>query len=281
MLFRSGYTIIDRNGAIYITGKCNLTVGNSVNIYVQGSADIQIDGETNINLNNNANIGVGGDLKLAVGGDIQVSAGGSIDMKAGAKFGVEAAETITNNAGTSFGVTAGEDVSISASGNVYTDAGGDNHMLAAGNINVDGTQFHGQEGAAEPAPAVEANAVSLTAPDFGEGKQDQFPFLTTPVRPSPPIQLKYAVAEENEALAAAYLENPDKFYNKDAAADGVKPNYAGTPKDDGQGKSLIAGGATSDIAAFLEKQLQATAQDRKSTRLNSSHIPLSRMPSSA
>ena len=62
------------------------------------------------------------------------------------------------------------------------------------------------------------------------------------------------MAEENEAMVAAYLENPDKFYNKDAAADGVKPNYAGTPKDDGQGASLIAGGATSDIAAFLEKR---------------------------
>ena len=255
-----GYTIIDRNGAIYITGKCNLTVGNSVNILVQGSAEIQIDGNTNINLNNNASIGVAGDLDLAVGGDIKVSAGGSIDMKAGAKFGIEAAETITNNAGTTFAVTAGEDVSYSAGNNVYSDAGGNNHMLAGGNINVDGTQFHGQEGAAEAAPAVESNVVQLTPPDFTEGKQNQFPFLTTPVRPSPPVQLKYAISEENEAMQAAYLEDPNKFYNKDAAADGVKPNYAGTPKDDGQGKSLIAGGATSDIAAFLEKQLQATSQ---------------------
>jgi hypothetical protein len=200
-------------------------------------------------------------------------------MKAGAKFGIEAAETITNNAGTTFGLTAGENISIhaatdfyayaggnthvNAGGSVYSTAGSDNHIRAGGNINVDGTQFRGQEGAAGSAtvaPAVESNVVQLTAPDFTEGKQNQFPYLSTPVRPSPPLQLKYAIAEENEALVADYTANPDKYYNKDAAADGVKPNYAGTPKDDGQGKSLIAGSATSDIAAFLEKQLQLTAQ---------------------
>ena len=37
---------------------------------------------------------------------------------------------------------------------------------------------------------------------------------------------------------------------------------------------------TSKLIAF-DKDLQAIAEDRKSTRLNSSHIPLSRMPSSA
>jgi hypothetical protein len=41
---------------------------------------------------------------------------------------------------------------------------------------------------------------------------------------------------------------------------------------------VLAGGPT-DIAAF--RQRQRAAKDRKSTRLNSSHNPASRMPSSA
>jgi predicted chitinase len=270
-----GYTIIDRNGSIFIAGKANLTVGNGVNILVQGTADIQVDGYATVNLQNNADIGVGGDLNLAVGGNFKVQAGGSIDFKTEAKFGIEAATTITNKAGTSFGLTAGENISMKATGKFYADsagdthihaagavyntAGGDNHIRAGGNINVDGTQFHGQEGAAgtaDGAPAVEANTVALTYLDFSEGRSNQFNYLTTPVRPSPPVQLKYAIEEENNALSADFIANPDKYKNPEAAEGGVKENYPGTPKDDGQGKSLIATNTTGDIFLFLQKQLQ-------------------------
>jgi predicted chitinase len=254
-----GYTIIDRNGAIFITGKCNLTVGNSVNILVQGTADIQIDGETNININNNANVGIAGDLDFSVGGDINMQAGGNFNIKSKSDISIQSTNSTVISAGTTFAGLASGDAIVKGQ-TTYIDAAGDNHLRAGGNINVDGTQFRGQEGAANTAPTVEQVIIDLAAPEFADAKLDQFQHLTTPVRPSPPIQLKYAIAEENEALVADYIANPDKYLNKEAAADGVKPNFAGTPKDDGQGKSLIAGGNTSDIAAFLEKQLQATAQ---------------------
>jgi predicted chitinase len=258
-----GYTIIDRNGAIYIQGKCNLTVGNSVNILVQGTADIQVDGEATINLNNNAFVGVGGDLDIAVGGDISVLAGGSINMKAGAAIGFESAESFTVNAGASFAVTAADNAGIAAGANVYSDAGGEQHLLAGGNVNVDGAQFQGQSGAAAAAPAVEAGAVQLTAPDFASGKLNQFGEpLATPVRPSPPVQLKYAIEEENSALVNDYIANPDKYKNAEAAAGGVKENFAGTPKDSGNAPSLISGAGSSDIYAFLTKQLQLQDQGR-------------------
>ena len=41
------------------------------------------------------------------------------------------------------------------------------------------------------------------------------------------------------------------------------------------------GGTTDIVARLLAQHLQTAWGDRKSTRLNSSHIPLSRMPSSA
>lgn len=251
-----GYQIIDKNGAIYIGGKCNVTVGNSINILVEGSADIQVNGQSTINLNNNADIGVGGDLNLAVGGNIQMSAGGSINMKAGEAFGVSSGTTSTINAASAFAVTAGQAASIAAGEAVHLDAGAELHLLAGANVNVHGAEFHGQEGTAAAAPAVESAVVELTPPAFQSGTADQFTYLTTPVRPSPPITITYAIDAENEAAHSDYVNNPDKYYNKDAAEGGVKPNYGGTPKDDGQGQSMIAGGATGDIAQFLEKQLQ-------------------------
>jgi len=271
-----GYTIYDRNGFISIVGKANLTVGQGVNIYVKGAADIQVDGPSTINLNNNADIGVGGDLNVAVGGNIQVSAGGSIDMKAGTKFGIEAASTITNKAGTTFGLTAGENVSMKAAGKFYADsagdthihaagavyntAGGDNHIRAGGNINVDGTQFHGQEGAAgtaDGAPAVEANAVDLTAPDFQNGSKNTISILSTPVRPSPPVLEKKQITDDNSARVEDYIKTPDKYYNKEAEAVGSKPNVPPPPKDSGTGQSLISGAQASDLYAWLTKHLEA------------------------
>lgn len=233
-----GYTIIDRNGAISIAGKANVTVGNGINIYVQGTADIQVDGAATINLNNNADIGVGGDLNLAVGGDINVQAGGAFNLSAGDKFAVQ----------------SGTEASIKSGAELFLGADGDMHLAASGNLNVDGAEFRGQEGAASSAPAVETN---LQAPDFQSGREDQFPTpLLAPVRPSPPVSENYAIADENEALVEDYIANPSKYKNPAAAEGGVKENYAGTPKSDGAGQSLISGSNPSDLFQFLQKQLK-------------------------
>ena len=221
------YTIIDRNGSIYIAGRANLTVGNGINILVQGTADIQVDGAATVNLNNNADIGVGGDLNIAVGGDIQVQAGGNIAF------------------------SAGSNASMKAGGNFYSQAGGSSNILAGGNVNVDGSTFHGQEGAAASAPSV-----SLSAPSFVTGRDNQFNYLTTPVRPSPPVETSYVIDEENAAMVEDYINNPSAYKNPEAADGGVKENYAGTPKDDGKGQSLIATGTNGDIYTFLQKQVE-------------------------
>jgi predicted chitinase len=280
-----GYQIIDKNGAIYIGGKCNLTVGNSVNILVEGAADIEVKGVATVNLHNNADIGVGGDLTLAVGGDMKVQAGGTIsmkagsainlesgeattakaggaiEMKAGAGFGIHSASDTSIEAGGAFSASAGSTAGIKAGGDAFVNAGGSTNILASGSANMDGATANIQAGSSQPAPSVaapglEPESLALTPPSFEAGASDQFPFMTTPVRPSPPINIAFAIDEENEKAAADYLANPDKYYNPTAAEGGVKPNYAGTPKDDGSGGSLISGGATGDIYKFLEKQLQ-------------------------
>ena len=285
-----GYAIYDRNGSIFIAGRANVTVGNGINLYVQGAADIEINGEANINLHNNANIGVGGDLNLAVGGDIKVSAGGSIDMKAAAAFGIEStndmtivsAANINQNAAAAFGIqsvaattidaggafaaTAGSTAGIKAGGDAFVNAGGSANMLATGAVALQGSTLNMQDGSAQAAPAVakpsvEPAIVELTAPEFQGGTSDQFGYLSTPVRPSPPLDMKIDISNANNAQAADYAANPDKYYNAAAAEGGVKGNYAGTPADDGQGKSLIGGGTAGDIQAFLRKQLDTTASN--------------------
>jgi hypothetical protein len=52
--------------------------------------------------------------------------------------------------------------------------------------------------------------------------------------------MDYEIDDANTGLHEAYLANPSAFSNPEAATDGVKQNFAGTPKDDGKGQSLIA-----------------------------------------
>ena len=62
----------------------------------------------------------------------------------------------------------------------------------------------------------------------------------------------------------------------DAAAPGYPPyNIERTGENDYRITVAVAGFADSELS------IEAKEKDRKSTRLNSSHIPLSRMPSSA
>ena len=251
-----GYTIIDRNGAIYIGGACNLTVGNSVNILVQGSADIQVDGPSTINLNNNVDIGIGGDLNMVVGGDYNLQVDGNFNIKGNSSIAMESAAITSVKAGSALNMQALQNASIKSNADMFLEASGQQNIKAGGNVNVDGAEFHGQEGSAGVGVDVEDSKLALTAPEFTDGRPDQFGTLSTPVRPSPPTDLKYALNEENQKLVDDYVANPSKYYNAGAAAGGVKPNYAGTPKTDESGASLIAGATASDLYQFLTKQLQ-------------------------
>lgn len=68
-----GYHIIDRNGYIFIAGKCDITTGGSARIYVQKDAEVQVDG--NINLTGF------GDLKANISGKIDIAAKDSMNLR--------------------------------------------------------------------------------------------------------------------------------------------------------------------------------------------------------
>ena len=87
------------------------------------------------------------------------------------------------------------------------------------------------------------------------------------------------------------IQNLKKYFGEIKAVDGISFNVQqgemfGLVGPDGAGKTttikILCGllNPESGNATLFEKDLKKE-RDRKSTRLNSSHIPLSRMPSSA
>lgn len=60
------YEIIDRNGNIFINGKCNLTVGGACNLLVLSNANITVKGDTNMTCENDVNWNVSGTMNLKV-----------------------------------------------------------------------------------------------------------------------------------------------------------------------------------------------------------------------
>jgi predicted chitinase len=255
-----GYTIIDKNGSIFIGGRCILTVGNGVSILVQGNADIEVEGSSVVNLKGQADIGVALDCNLAVGGDLKTKVVGDYTVEA-KSINMVAAEAHNTVAGTSVNVKAGESMNMLAAADTKITSNGAMDIKSGGAMKVDYSRGDFGNGAAS-ATVEDVPATGLTPPAEGSPRSNQFGYLPTPVRPSPPIELKYAISEENQELVDAYIANPGAFRNPEAAANGVKENYAGTPKDDGQGKSLKSDASPGDIEAYLQKQLELTAQSQ-------------------
>lgn len=257
-----GYTIYDRNGFIYIAGKCNLTVGNSVNIMVVGDANIEVNGKTeaifhsqvDIGAAKDVNMSVRGDFNLNIAKDFNINVGGSKTTTVTGNNKDQVTGNITSKAGGyiahetagEYTVLAAEAMKVSAS---------EQHIKASGNVNVDGAEFHGQEGSAEDADTVatitNTKATKLVPPNIAEFKADSFEVLQTPVRPAQPVDFKISLNELDDFYA-----NPDKYYDPAAAAGGVNATRPPQPDVGDKAKSQPPSGAdTTDIEAFLTTQL--------------------------
>jgi len=71
--------------------------------------------------------------------------------------------------------------------------------------------------------------------------------------PAELIQEEVAAAA---ALTESYVANPDSFYNKAAAQDGVKANFPGTPEDTTTSTGLISAPTAAGIVPFLQSTLE-------------------------
>jgi predicted chitinase len=283
-----GYTIIDRNGFIYVTGRANVTVGNGINILVEGAADIQVNGTSTINLKGKADIGVAGDLGLTVGGNFNLNVAKDFNVTANnlntyvknsaittvvKDYNVNVAGTYNQTAKTlSFSSGSfNQKVSGAASqrfegdwlkyyANTYDRflPGSKSYTCPADGARSSSTDCKDVGGAED---AVKTTYLKTTPPEAVAAKANQFSNLTTPVRPSPPVAVKKEIYDQNDASVQQYFDNPKQFYNKEAEDAGVKPNRPPIPKSEGEpAQSLISGGETGDLIAHFAKQLQLTKE---------------------
>jgi len=257
-----GYTIIDRNGMIYIAGKCNLTVGNSVNLLVLGDANIEVNGSTQAVMHGQVDIGIADDLNVAVGGNFNLNVNGNFNINVdGDNITTVTGDNkhqIDGNMTSIVGgyvahQTSNEYTVLAASAMKHT--GSEQHILATGgNVNIDGSEFHGQEGSAEEADSVDEvtnTAADLIAPTYLTGKSDAYEILTTPVRPAPSVDVKY----DMEVMEDFYA-NPEKYYDPAAEAAGVNATRPPQPDVGDKGQTISpTGQSEGDIGAFLSAQL--------------------------
>lgn len=278
-----GYIIIDRNGFIEIEGRCNITVRNSANILIEGSADLQVNGPTVANFHNDVDIGCAKDVNWAVGGDFNLKVDGKFNTTVlgdvNESYGANHSNQVTGNHSTKISGTDKKQVegamtlkssstfAAETSGDYTVKSGGSNkvtgkvvHVRATGgNVNMDGTQFRGQQGTSVAADGVEGfegfQGLTLAAPEDKLMSPNRFDILQTPVRPSPPVELKPDVLNAFNAEQEDFKKNPDKYYSAAAADGGVNPQRSPQPNVGDAGQSMISGAEAGDIVAFLQKQL--------------------------
>lgn len=101
------YTIVDRNGCLYVTGECNVTVDGNINIFCQSSANIEVTGD--------ANMQVGGEMNLAVAKDMNLSVGGNYNVHVAGNMETTVDTSIHTSAGSNHHLTAGQEFAADAS----------------------------------------------------------------------------------------------------------------------------------------------------------------------
>lgn len=111
-----GYQIIDRNGHVYIGGRCNITVASDCNLYVYGDLNAEVEGDANIVSYN----------------DVDIKASGSMNLSCQETMTLKANDIVFDS---------DTDISLTAKIKINTSSGSDTNMIVTGNFNknVSGT----------------------------------------------------------------------------------------------------------------------------------------------
>lgn len=171
-----GYVIIERNGCVYVTGECNLTVDGNINILCNSTTNIEVMANANIDVRADANIGVHRDVTLGVGRDVKALINGNLTTKVGGNALLDITGNMSTKVGGNYDLCIGGNFRLSAatssitSGGVTALQGSQVHLNTAGMAKT---------GICIPAPQ---DVLAIHIPTIGDVKGTSFKYLDTPPR---------------------------------------------------------------------------------------------------
>jgi predicted chitinase len=192
------YTIIDRNGCIFITGEANLTVNGNINILCQSTANIEVTGDANVEVGNDANIGVAKNTNMVVGGNMKLQVDNTLDIKASA-INIESVNDFNIKSGSSLNEFA-PTLNVNATeyretvgtshyrwnGDKHTHIGGDTYSRNDSGIDYSCPADPSRTGSTDcssvsSATTADSATTNLTAPNDGTPLNQTLEFLVAPV----------------------------------------------------------------------------------------------------
>lgn len=224
------YTIVDRNGCLYITGEYNITVDGAINVFCRSDANIEVAGDVDMKVGGDASIVVAKDTNVSTAGAMKIQVGDSLDIKANS-INIESLTTfnikssVLNETANSFSVNAStyyETVGTSHyhwDGVKYTYTGADTHSRHSG-----GTDFSnsgdpsrsGSDGASNASTAQTASSANTNLPVgvVGTPLNSVLPYLVAPVSAGESEFLFETEEDWNSPAGIAHREEIIKQYGE-------------------------------------------------------------------
>lgn len=212
-----GYTIYERNGCVYVTGECNLTVDGNINILCNASANIEVMASATIDVRMDANIGVYRDVNLGVGRNVNALIKGNLTTRVDGNMLLDVGGNASTNVGGNYDLCVGGDFRVSAATSSIT---------SSGNTALQGAQVHlNTAGMAKAgiSAAVPSEVTMLHIPIVGEVKGSEFKYLDTPPRG---IGDDFILGETPDDFDVATVNEMDKNIV------GAKSTPANTPSEE-------------------------------------------------
>jgi hypothetical protein len=252
-----GYTIIERNGSIYIAGNANVTVDGNINILCKSSANIEVTGDADVKVGGDADLGVAKNARVAVGDSMELSVANNLNIRA---------DNINIEATTAFNLTS---ATISESSNTMNVAAsnyletvgtsnyrweGDKHTFTGANTysRHDGGTDHGcpsdpsrdgAEDCGDVGSAGQATEPIITkiAPEAGTPMNPLMPYLVTT---APEDESLFLYETDDEWQSEAGIARKEELIKKNGPANEISTDS--TEGTGGSDKNVVASCAVID-----------------------------------
>jgi hypothetical protein len=88
------YTILERNGFLYVQGKMNVTIDGPCNILVKNDCNLEVGGDLKTHVHKNYELNVAGKIQVVAGSSIDFKAGGNINTQSGRNVNIKSTNSM-------------------------------------------------------------------------------------------------------------------------------------------------------------------------------------------